>query len=134
MAGFPRVSGDFKQVAVYDAPTFTNTGVNAATSGVTVQPQGPKLQFATVTFTGSGDAVLPGAELLIAVETIQQLSTIYLYEFDSSGGAGANTLAVAMYPVAGQDVTNTGAGTLDGELTTALGYAVSVAAGAAFSG
>lgn len=132
MAGFPRVNGDFKQVAVYDAPTYTNTTVNAATSGVTVQPQGPKLQFGTVTFTGSGDAVLPGASLAIAVQTIQQLSTIYLYEFDSSGGANANTLAVAMYPTAGWDVANAGA--LDAALTAALGFAVTTAAGATFSG
>ena len=132
MAGFPRANGDFKQVANYDAPTYTNTGVNAATSAVTVQPQGPKLQMATVTFTGSGDAVLPGEELLIAVETIQQLSTIYMYEFDSSGGAGANTLGLAMYPTAGWDVANAGA--LDAALTAALGYAVTTAAGAYFSG
>lgn len=132
MAGFTRANGDFKQVAVYDAPTYSNTGVNAATSGVTVQPQGPKLQFATVTFTGEGTAVLPGADLDIAIKTIQQLSTIHMYEFDSTGGANANTLAVAMYPTGGWDVDNAGA--LDDALTAALGYAVTTAAGASFSG
>lgn len=129
MAGFARVNGDFKQVANYDSPTYTNTGVNAVTSGVTVQPQGPKLQFATVTFTGVGTPT--GSDLDIAVKTIQQLATIYMYQF-TEVGANTDTLALAMYPTNGWDVANAGA--LDAALTAALGYAVTTAAGATFAG
>ena len=128
MAQFTKVSGDFKPLINYDAPAYTNTGVNAVTSGATVQPQGPKLEFFTVTFTGTGTT---GAQILAAVETIQQLSTIYMYEFTTDTN---DTLAVAAYPVgAWGDVTATGAGSLDAALTAAVGEAVSVAASATFT-
>lgn len=128
MSGFTRVSGDFKQVAVYDAPTYTNGGVNAVTSGVTVQPQGPKLEFLTVTFTGSSTT---GAQIDATVKAIQQLATIYMYEFTTDTN---DTLAVAMYPVgAWGDVTATGAGTLDQAITDAAGEAVSITADATFT-
>jgi hypothetical protein len=128
MAGFSRVSGDFKPVAVYDAQSYTNTGVNAVTSGATVQPQGPKLEFLTVTFTGTGTT---GAQVLATVNAIQQLATIYVYEFTTDTN---DTLAVAMYPAgAWGDVTATGAGTLDQAITDAAGEAVSIAASATFT-
>lgn len=128
MAGFTRVSGDFKQVANYDAPTYTNTGVNAVTSGVTVQPQGPKLEFLTVTFTGSSTT---GAQVDATIKAIQQLATVYVYEFTTDTN---DTLAVAMYPVgAWGDVTATGTGTLDQAITDAAGENVSIAAEATFT-
>ena len=129
MAGFTRINGDFKPVANYDAPTYDNTGVNTVTSAATVQPQGPKLEFMTVTFTGSSTT---GDQIQAAIQTIQQLATIYLYEFTTDTN---DTLAVAFYPIgAWGDVTATGAGSLDALLTTACGENVSIAASATFTG
>ena len=128
MAQFTRVNGDFKPLINYDADSYTNTGVNAVTSGATVQPQGPRLEFATVTFTGTGTT---GAQILATINAIQQLATIYLYEFTTDTN---DTLAVAMYPAgAWGDVTATGAGTLDEAITAAAGEAVSIAASATFT-
>lgn len=128
MAQFTRVNGDFKPLMNYDADAYTNTGVNTVTSGATVQPQGPKLQFGTITFTGA--ATPSGADILTAINTIQQLATIYIYEFTEVGG-NTDTLAVAVYPVNAWDFTN--GGNLDAALTTALGYAVTTAATATFT-
>lgn len=128
MAQFTRVHGDFKPVMNYDAPDYTVGAVNAVTSAATVQPQGPKLEFATVTFTGTGTT---GAQILATVNAIQQLATIYMYEFTTDTN---DTLAVAFYPIgAWGDVTATGTGTLDQAITDAAGEAVSVAATATFT-
>ena len=128
MAQFTRVNGDFKPVLHLDAAAYTNTGVNAVTSAATVQPQGPKLEYFTVTFTGSSTT---GAQILAAINTIQQLATVYIYEFTTDTN---DTLAVAMYPVgAWGDVTETAAGSLDAELTAACGEAVTIAATATFT-
>ena len=91
MAQFTRVNGDFLPVINYDAPDYTNSGVNAVTSGATVQPQGPKLDFFTITFTGA----LTTTQLNVAVQTIQQLATIYMYEYTDTTD---DTLAVAVLP------------------------------------
>ena len=128
MAQFTRVNGDFKPLMNYDADAYTNTGVNAVTSGATVQPQGPKLQFGTITFTGA--ATPSGADILTTINTIQQLATVYIYEFTEVGG-NTDTLAVAVYPVNAWDFTN--GGNLDVALTAALGYAVTTAATATFT-
>lgn len=128
MAQFTRVNGDFKPEINYDSFSYTNTGVNTVTSGATVQPQGPKLAFGTITFTGA--ATPSGSDLAITFQTIQQLATIYIYEFTEVGG-NTDTLAVAIYPVDAWDFTN--GGNLDAALTTALGYAVTTAASATFT-
>ncbi len=128
--------GDYKQVAVYDAGVSngtgagTSTGLNAYTSGVTVQPQGPKLEYVTVTFTGTGTTP---AQVNSAIQTIQQLSTVYIYEF-TTVGAGNDTLAVAWYPIGawGEDPTTDGVG-LDLALTTACGEAVVITSTATFT-
>jgi hypothetical protein len=128
MAQFTRVNGDFKPVLHLDAANYTNTGVNAVTSAATVQPQGPKLEFATITFDGTGTT---GAQILAAINTIQQLATVYIYEFTTDTN---DTLAVAMYPIgAWGDVTATAAGSLDAALTAACGEAVVVTATATFT-
>ena len=93
MAGFTRVSGDYKPVANYDTPTYTNTGVNEVTSAATVQPQGPKLEFFTVTGTGA----LSLAQINVIIQTTQQLATVYIYEYTDTAN---DTLAMAVYPVA----------------------------------
>jgi hypothetical protein len=128
MAQFTRVHGDFKPVMNYDAPDYTVGSVNAVTSAATVQPQGPKLEFGTITFTGA--ATPSGADILTTINTIQQLATIYMYEFTEVGD-NTDTLAVAVYPVEAWDFTNTGS--LDVALTAALGYAVTTAASATFT-
>ena len=128
MAQFTRVNGDFKPVLHMDSAAYTNTGVNAVTSAATVQPQGPKLEYFTVTFDGTGTT---GAQILAAINTIQQLATVYIYEFTTDTN---DTLAVAMYPIgAWGDVTATAAGSLDAALTAACGEAVVVTATATFT-
>lgn len=57
-----------------------------ATVGVTVQPQGPKLEFFTLTITDSAYEQ--------AMQELQQLATIHIYEVIS-----ATSMAVAVYPV-----------------------------------
>lgn len=128
MSQFTRVNGDFKPVLHMDSASYTNTGVNAVTSAATVQPQGPKLEYFTVTFTGTGTT---GAQILAAINTIQQLATVYIYEFTT---ASDDTLAIAMYPVgAWGDVTDTATGSLDAQLTTACGEAVAITTTATFT-
>jgi hypothetical protein len=106
MAGFTRINGDLQPVAVYDSATYTNFSANTANTliaanGVTVQPQGPKLNFFTVTSAELEPATSNVATVLnIVVQSIQQLSTIYMYEFTDVGSNG--NLALAIYPTAGQ--------------------------------
>jgi len=128
MAQVTRVHGDFQPVMNVDASSYTTGAVNAVTSGVVVNAMGPKLDFATITFTGSSTT---GAQVKAAIDTIQQLATVYMYEFTT---ATDDTLAVAFYPTgAWGDVTATGAGSLDAALTTAVGEAVSIVASATFT-
>ena len=130
MAQFTRVNGDFKPVLHLDSASYENTGVNAITSAATVQPQGPKLAFGTITFTGA--ATPSGADLAKTFQIIQQLATIYMYEYTEVGD-NTDTLAVAIYPVGAWDFTN--GGDLDVALTAATGlnYAVTTAATATFT-
>jgi len=129
MAYTTRTHGDYQPVANYDAAEYTVGSVNAITSAATVQPQGPKLDFCTITFTGSSTT---GAQIKATIDAIQQLAVVYLYEFTTDTN---DTLAVAFYPTGawGTDLTATGAGTLDGAVTAAAGEAVSVAASATFT-
>lgn len=128
MAQVTRVHGDFQPVMNVDASSYTTGAVNAVTSGVVVNAMGPKLDFATITFTGSSTT---GAQVKAAIDTIQQLATVYMYEFTT---ATDDTLAVAFYPTgAWGDVTATGTGSLDAALTTAVGEAVSIVASATFT-
>ena len=106
MAQTIRAHGDFKPVMNYDASTYTVGAVNASTSGATVQPQGPKLDFFTIALAS---VATDGAVLKAAIEAIQQLAVIYVYEVTD---ASTDTLAVAVYP--------TGAWTT-GALDTATG-------------
>jgi hypothetical protein len=128
MAQFTKTNGDFLPVMNYDSGAYTNSGLNAVTSGATVQPQGPKLAFGTITFTGATTPT--GAALAIAFQTIQQLATVYMYEFTEVGD-NTDTLAVAIYPTDAWSFTN--GGDLDVALTAALGYAVTTAATATFT-
>lgn len=93
MASFTRTHGDFKQVTNYDARSYTVGSVNVGTSAVTVQPQGPKLEFFTIALA---NVATDGDVLKATIDAIQQLATVYLYEITDTS---TDTLAVAVYPV-----------------------------------
>ena len=93
MAQFTKTNGDFLPVINFDSPAYTNSGANAVTSAATVQPQGPKLDFFTV--TASGSSALTGTQVSLIIQATQQLATVYIYEFTT---AGPDTLAMAVYP------------------------------------
>ena len=123
MAQFTRTNGDFQQVLWLDAPSYTNEGsTSAIDSAVTVQPQGPKLDFFTI--TGNGSQIADNINAVF--QTVQQLATVYIYEYTN---ATDDTLAVAVYPTGAWTTA-----TLDTALTAAWTSAnVSVAATATFT-
>lgn len=122
MAQFTRVNGDFYPVMNFDQFEYTNPGVNAVSDEKTVQPQGPKLEFFTITLA---DVAANTTIALQTVQCVQQLATIYMYEFNDTG---TDTLAVAVYPV-GAWTTATLATAVD----AATGGTSSVAATATFT-
>jgi len=93
MAQFTKANGDFLPVLNLDSPAYTNSGANAVSSGSTVQPQGPKLDYFTI--TASGSSALTGTQVSLIIQATQQLATVYIYEFTT---AGPDTLAMAVYP------------------------------------
>ncbi len=93
MAQFTKANGDFLPVLHLDAAAYTNSGANAVSSGSSVQPQGPKLDFFTVTAASSG--AFTGTQVSLIIQATQQLATVYMYEFTT---AGPDTLAMAVYP------------------------------------
>lgn len=122
MAQFTRVNGDFLPLINYDTPAYTNSGVNALTSAATVQPQGPKLDFFTITGNGSQIA----DNIATVFQTVEQLATMHIYEYTN---ATDDTLAIAIYPTGAWTTS-----TLDTALTAAWSSAnVSVAASATFT-
>lgn len=122
MAGFTRENGDLQPVAVFDAFTYTNGAVNAVTDGVTVQPQGPKLQFFTVTATGA----LTGTQVNTIIQTVTQLSTVHMYEYTDDTN---DSVSLAVYPVAAWEAAD-----IDTALTAAGVTGTTTTAGASFSG
>jgi hypothetical protein len=118
MAQVTRVNGDFKPVLNVDAGAYDNTGVNAVVSAATVQAQGPKLDFFTVT----ADGALTGANVKTIIDTIQQLAVVYIYEYTD---AADDTLAVAVYPTGAYT-----AATLEAAVVAA-GFAAATAAATA---
>ena len=122
MAQFTKVNGDFLPVLHLDSPSYTNSGLNAVATAQTVQPQGPKLDFFTI--TGNGSQVADNINAVF--QTVQQLATVYIYEYTN---ATDDTLAVAVYPVAAWTTT-----TLDNALSNAWTSAnVAVTATATFT-
>lgn len=92
MAQFTKVNGDYLPVLNLDSGAYTNSGLNAVSSANTVQPQGPKLQFFTVTAAGA----LTGDQVNTVVQATQQLATIYIYEYTDDTN---DSLAMAVYPI-----------------------------------
>lgn len=122
MSQFTRVNGDYKPLINFDTPAYTNTGVNALTSAATVQPQGPKLDFFTI--TGNGSQIADNISTVF--QTIEQLATMHIYEYTN---ATDDTLAIAIYPTGAWTTSS-----LDTALTAAWSSAnVSVAATATFT-
>ena len=109
MAQFTRANGDFYPVLRLDATGYTNPGVNAADTGKTVQPQGPKLDYFTVTAAGA----LSTTDIKNAFDTIQGKGIVYIYEYTDTG---SDTLAFAIYPTAAWTTAE-----LDTDLNTAGG-------------
>ena len=93
MAQFTRTHGDYQPVLHIDAAAYTVGAVNAVTSAATVQPQGPKLDYFTITAAGS--STFSTTQINIIVQTVQQLATIYIYEYTSGT---PDTFAMAVYP------------------------------------
>ena len=121
MAQFTRTNGDYLPIINYDSPAYTNAGVNAVTSAATVQPQGPKLEFFTIT---KDTGAFTTANINTIVQTVQQLATIYIYEYTDDTN---DTFAMAVYPVGAWTTA-----TID-TAVTAAGVAVTVAASATFT-
>jgi len=121
MAQFTRVSGDLKPVFHLDINAYTNTGVNTVTSALTVQPQGPKLDFFTIT----ADGALTGTEVNTIMQTVQQLATVMIYEYTD---AANDTIALALYPTGAYT-----AATLKTAVDAVAPAAVTVAATATFT-
>lgn len=101
MAQFTKTNGDYLPVLRLDAAAYTNSGLNAVQSGATVQPQGPKLDFFTISAASTG--AFTGAQVNTMVQTVQQLATVYIYEFTT---AGPDTVAFAVYPTGSWAVDN----------------------------
>jgi hypothetical protein len=108
MAQFTKVNGDLLPVLHLDSPAYTNSGANAVTSAASVQPQGPKLDFFTVTATGA----LTGTQVNLIIQATQQLATVYIYEYTD---ASNDTLAMAVYPTGAWTTT-----TLNSAVASAL--------------
>lgn len=91
MAQFTKVNGDLLPVLRLDAAQYENSGANAISDGSTVQPQGPKLDFFTITATGA----LTGTQVNLIIQATQQLATVYIYEYTNDTN---DTVAMAIYP------------------------------------
>ena len=129
MAQFTKTNGDLLPVINFDSPAYTNSGANAVTSGASVQPQGPKLDFFTVTAASSG--ALSGTQVSLAIQATQQLATVYIYEFTT---AGPDTLAMAVYPTAAWTATTLQAACRAGLTAGGAANAVVATATATFTG
>lgn len=123
MAQFTRVNGDFQPVLHIDAPAYTNAGsTSAVVSAATVQPQGPKLDFFTL--TGNGSQLADNINAVF--QTVEQLATIHIYEYTN---ATDDTIALAVYPTGAWTTTS-----LDAALANAwVGANVTSSASATFT-
>ena len=99
MAQFTKANGDFLPVLRLDADSYTNSGLNAVATGLTVQPQGPKLDFFTVEAAGA----LTTTDVFNGIITIQQKAIVYIYEYTD---AAQDTLAFAVYPTGAWNTTD----------------------------
>ena len=129
MASFTKVNGDLLPVINFDSPAYTNSGANAVSSAATVQPQGPKLDYFTVTAASTG--ALTGTQVSLIIQATQQLATVYIYEFTT---AGPDTLAMAVYPTAAWTTTTLQAACRAALTAGGAANAVVASASATFTG
>ena len=129
MAQFTKTNGDLLPVINFDSPAYTNSGANAVSTANTVQPQGPKLDFFTV--TASGSSALTGTQVSLIIQATQQLATVYIYEFTT---AGPDTLAMAVYPVAAWTTTTLNAAVVAALTAGGAGNTTVTTATATFTG
>ena len=122
MAQFTKVNSDFQPVLRLDAAQYQNLGLNALTANVTVQPQGPKLDFFTITMATLTSNVTIASQVVM---TVQELATIHVYEF---GNGASETLALAVYPTGAYT-----AATLQASCNAATGLSGAVTATATFT-
>ena len=117
MAQFTKVNGDFLPVLNYDSFSYVNSGLNAVEANVAVQPQGPKLDFFTVTATGA----LTGNQVANIIQAVEQLATVMIYEYVNDTN---DSVALAIYPVGAWNTTtlnaNVAAAGISGTTTTAV--------------
>ena len=76
MAEVTRTHGDFKQVMNYDTSEYTVGSIDAVTDDATVQPQGPKLEFFTITGNGTTSNVVTYANLVISTRSEEHTSEL----------------------------------------------------------
>jgi hypothetical protein len=137
MAQFTRTNGDFYPVVNFDYPAYTNAGVNAIDSGYVVQPHGPKLDFMTI--SAASTTHFSPTQANVIIETIQQLATIYIYEYTNTttdtfafatyptgawsvdGSAGSNVVLAINNALTAASVANTTTGTNSATFTTVYG-------------
>ena len=122
MAQFTRVNGDLKPVMWLDQPDYTNSGVNAVSSALTVQPQGPKLDFFTIELASVAANTTIASQV---IQTVEQLATIHIYEFTDTT---TDTLALAVYPTGGWTTAS-----LEAAVDAATGGSSTVTATATFT-
>lgn len=107
MAQFTKTHGDYQPVVVLDSGVANaagagwSNGLNAVVSGATVQPQGPKLDYFTI--SAASTTGFSASQVNTIIQTIQQLATVYIYEYTD---ASTDTLAVAVYPTGAWAVDN----------------------------
>lgn len=96
MAYTNKVHGDFKPVSNFDSREYAVGSLNDVASGVTVQPQGPKLNFFTVDGANIDNGSTESGNIALIIQTAQQLATVHAYEWTDNGSNG--TIALALYP------------------------------------
>jgi hypothetical protein len=123
MAQFTRVNGDFYPVLNLDVFSYSNPGVNAVSANVAVQPQGPKLDFLTIS-AGSGNS-FSSTQANVIFDTIQQLATVYIYEYTNPG---TDAISFAVYPAgAWSNVDPSGGSLTPANLVSAVNTALTSA-------
>lgn len=100
MAIFTRTNGDAQPVFALDTQNGPISST-AISTGIPVQPAGPKLDFFQLAVAGANAAGGMGVNGAVSnvIQGIQQLTTVAMYQVDTVAGSG-NTrgfLSVALY-------------------------------------
>ena len=108
MAFLTPVNGDSQPVFAIDVQNGP-VSPSASTAATPVNLAGPKLDFFTV--TASGSTALTGTQVNLIIQATQQLATVYIYEFTT---AGPDKVAMAVYPVGAWTTTTLNAAVIAG--------------------